>query len=249
MPYIEAVTEAGQTVEVERYFSYRVKPNGIKRSGKQEKTKDAQRKVNTRQAEKKLRRIMNANFKGGDFHLILGYKRGKDDPYRTAEEMKADIQLFFKKLRREYRKLGKELKYIHVAEVGERGARHHHVVLNKIDTDVLQKCWPYGRVQIYPLDNSGQYSELASYFIKYTDKYCHTDKATQTKRWNCSRNLVRPVTKKRVISGHKAFRTEPKDRKGYYLDKDSVYAGVSEFTGYAYFTYTLIKINDRRMRI
>lgn len=249
MPYIEAVTKAGKTIEIERYYSFRAKPDGIKRDTKTDGTKLSQQRVNTRQAEKKLRRLMNANFGIGDYHLVLGYKRGKEDPYRTADEMKADIQLFFKRLRREFKKLKKEMKYIHVAEVGERGARHHHVVLNKIDIDILQKCWPFGRVQIYPLDETGQYAELAAYFIKYTDKYINTDKATQTKRWNCSRNLVRPVTKKRVISEHKAFRSEPKARKGYYIDKDSVYSGISEVTGYAYFTYTLVELESRRLRI
>jgi len=249
MPYIEAITVAGKTVEIEKYFTFQVKPKGMKRDGKQEESKDAQKGLNTRYAERTLRRLINANFQGGDYHLILGYKRGKDDPYRTADEMKADVQLFFRKLRKEYKKLGKELKYIQVAEVGERGARHHHVVLNKIDTDILQKCWPFGRMQIYPLDDSGQYAELAAYFIKYTDKYMNTDKATQSKRWNCSRNLVRPVTKKRVISGSNVFRTEPKEKKGYYLDKDSVYKGISEFTGYAYFTYTLIELESKRLRI
>ena len=44
---------------------------------------------------------------------------------------------------------------------------HHHLVVNKIDTEVLQRCWykayeGHNRVKVFPLDDSGQYAELAS---------------------------------------------------------------------------------------
>ena len=32
-----------------------------------------------------------------------------------------------------------EFKYIHVMEIGKKGARHHHLVVNKIDTEILQR--------------------------------------------------------------------------------------------------------------
>lgn len=41
--------------------------------------------------------------------------------------------------RKEYRKAGLEFKYIHVMEIGKKGARHHHLVVNKIDTEILQR--------------------------------------------------------------------------------------------------------------
>lgn len=39
---------------------------------------------------------------------------------------------------------------------------------------------------------------------------------------------------------------EIKDRKGYYLDKDTYYEGTNKFTGYKYRYYTMIKL-DRRI--
>lgn len=39
------------------------------------------------------------------------------------------------------RQITVEFKYIHVMEIGKKGARHHHLVVNKIDTEILQRCW------------------------------------------------------------------------------------------------------------
>lgn len=73
MPYVERITRAGKTIEVERYFTSRYKKPGIKRGDKVKPTKEQQAKVNTRQAERKLRILMNANFGYGDYHLELDY--------------------------------------------------------------------------------------------------------------------------------------------------------------------------------
>ena len=148
----------------------------------------------------------------------------------------------------------KEFKqYIHVMEIGKKGARHHHLVVNKIDTEILQRCWykayeGHNRVKVFPLDDSGNYAELASYLIKYTGTHKKgTDGALQGKRWNCSKNLVRPEPEYHIISDREYFKKEPKAIKGYYVDKNSVSMGVHspEYYGYGYLRYTLVKITDR----
>lgn len=146
-----------------------------------------------------------------------------------------------------------EFKYIHVMEIGKKGARHHHLVVNKIDTEILQRCWykayeGHNRVKVFPLDDSGNYAELASYLIKYTGTHKKgTDGALQGKRWNCSKNLVRPEPEYHIISDREYFKKEPKAIKGYYVDKNSVSMGVHspEYYGYGYLRYTLVKITDR----
>lgn len=50
MPYVERVTKAGNTIEIERYFTSRYKKKGISRGDKVKPTKEEQEKVNTRQA-------------------------------------------------------------------------------------------------------------------------------------------------------------------------------------------------------
>lgn len=74
-----------------------------------------------------------------------------------------------------------------------------------------------------------------------------TDGALQGKRWNCSKNLVRPEPEYHIISDREYFKKEPKAIKGYYVDKNSVSMGVHspEYYGYGYLRYTLVKITDR----
>ena len=64
------------------------------------------------------------------------------------------------------------------------------------------------------------------------------------KRWNCSKNLVRPEPEIRIISDRAWFKSEPTAIKGYYVDKDSVSKGVHspEYYGYGYMRYTLVKL-------
>ena len=253
MPYVERVTKAGNTIEIERYFTSRYKKKGISRGDKVKPTKEEQEKVNTRQAERKLRILINANYGYGDYHLVLDYIRRKGEPDRTPEQMRQDIDVFLRECRKEYRKAGLEFKYIHVMEIGKKGARHHHLVVNKIDTEILQRCWykayeGHNRVKVFPLDDSGNYAELASYLIKYTGMHKKgTDGALQGKRWNCSKNLVRPEPEYHIISDREYFKKEPKAIKGYYVDKNSVSMGVHspEYYGYGYLRYTLVKITDR----
>ena len=253
MPYVERVTKAGNTIEIERYFTSRYKKKGIKRGDKVKPTKEEQEKVNTRQAERKLRILINANYGYGDYHLVLDYIRRKGQPDRTPEQMRQDIDVFLRECRKEYRKAGLEFKYIHVMEIGTKGARHHHLVVNKIDTEILQRCWykayeGHNRVKVFPLDDSGNYAELASYLIKYTGTHKKgTDGALQGKRWNCSNNLVRPEPEYHIISDREYFKTEPQAIKGYYVDKNSISKGVHspEYYGYGYLRYTLVKLTDR----
>lgn len=253
MPYVERVTKAGNTIEIERYFTSRYKKKGISRGDKVKPTKEEQEKVNTRQAERKLRILINANYGYGDYHLVLDYIRRKGEPDRTPEQMRQDIDIFLRECRKEYRKAGLEFKYIHVMEIGKKGARHHHLVVNKIDTEILQRCWykayeGHNRVKVFPLDDSGNYAELANYLIKYTGTHKKgTDGALQGKRWNCSKNLVRPEPEYHIISDREYFKKEPKAIKGYYVDKNSVSTGVHspEYYGYGYLRYTLVKITDR----
>lgn len=77
--------------------------------------------------------------------------------------------------------------------------------------------------------------------------WSETDGALQGKRWNCSKNLVRPEPEYHIISDREYFKKEPKAIKGYYVDKNSVSMGVHspEYYGYGYLRYTLVKITDR----
>ena len=251
MIYIEKRTKAGRTIEVERCVCMRRYQKGERRQRRKQETSEAQKKVNTRQAEKKLRRLINENFGYRDWHIDMGYVRSDLEEPRSKEQMRADMQKFLKKLRRLYKRAGQQLRYIHVMEVGERGARHHHMMLNHadgIDTAQIQQAWDEtyaGKSMIHfsPLDKSGNYTKLANYLIKYTDKTVGTEDGLMKKRWSCSRNLRKPVTISRIISKYDVLR-EPNRVRGYYIDKNSIERGTygQEYGGFDFLNYTLVRI-------
>ena len=114
------------------------------------------------------------------------------------------------------------------------------MVMTKCDTEILRKCWPHGGIHIDPLNSNGQYSRIAAYFMKYAGRSEKTLGKLVGKRWYSSTNLVKPKVIKKVIAASR-FRREARPRKGYYVDKDSIRSGISEQTGYEFFSYTLIK--------
>lgn len=246
MPYMLEICVAGDTYEVSKYYTYREHVKGEKREKKEKPTSEAQKKVNQRKAEKDLRRIMACNFKDGDAVVRLDFRNKPGG----SEEMQDLISDAIKKVRNEYAKKEAALKYIYVKEVGPRGGRHIHMVMNweeGIDVmAILRKCWPHGGIHIDPWNTGPDFSKLAAYFIKYAARTEATEGRLIGKRWYASRNLKRPKIVKKVIRSNR-FREEVKEKKGYYLLKDSVRQGVSDFTGFRYFSYTLIK-SDKQIR-
>lgn len=242
MPYMEYFIVAGKVTEVVKSFTYRVHTQGEKRAEKEELTSEAQKRVNLRMAERKMRWSMNANFQDGDFLVRLDLSKIKF-PF-SNDMIQVCMEKFLRKLRTGFKKAGDELKYIYVKEIGPRGGRHIHMVMNKCDTDLIRKNWSYGGVHIDPLNSGGQYRKIAAYFIKYAAKTEETEGKLIGKRWYPSRNLKKPKIYKRVIrAGH--FRAQIKEKPGYYLDKDTVQHGISNFTGFEYFSYALIKIDTK----
>lgn len=253
MPYVKRTTKAGKTIEIEYYYTSQYNRKGRTKRDKVKATEEAQKRINTKQAERKIRLLMNNNFGYGDFHLVLDYIRHKGEQDRTPEQMKKDIQIFLRECRKEYRKHGLEFRYIHVMEIGKRGARHHHLVVNHIDPQILQKAWykayeGHNRVKIFPLDDSGQYGKLASYFIKYTSEHLRDEngKRLQGKRWNASKNLVMPEPDYEIITDRAWYRCEARAPKGYYIEKDSIEKGIvsPEYYGYGYYRYRLVQLDD-----
>lgn len=242
MPYIEKTTVAGRTVLIERCYSSHVHPPGAKREKKSKKTKEAQLKVNMRKTATQLTILINANFHPGDYHVTLTYT--PDERPEEIEGAKKDREEFLRHLRRRIKREGKEFKYILVTEIGKRGALHHHMVMNRVPTEWIRKEWPKGRIDIRPLDDTGQYSRLAEYFTKY--KYQFQKMGGKGHAWTRSTNLHRPETKKRIITNRECFRQEPRDKKGYWIDKGTVYTGISELTGWGFMRYILVENDGRR---
>lgn len=238
MPYILETCIAGKTKEVSKYYSSRWNIKGEKRNKKSNKTTNTQEKVNLRLATKKLRRKMNHNFEDGDY--LVTYDFRKEERPQSSKEMTKCMSGFLRKMRSEYKKLGIELKYIYVKELGPRGGAHIHMVMNRAPdgVEILRKCWTHGGVHVDPLNTNGQYEKIAEYFVKYANKTIETEGKQIGKKYYPSRNLKEPVVKKKVIWKSNAFRTTAREEKGYYLEKESIVEGINKF-GYEYFSYTL----------
>ena len=239
MPYIKRITIAGKTKEIEKSYSSRYGKRGIGRSKNMNPTPEDVKKVNQRNAEKRLRRLINCNFEKNDIHLVLTYKK-ENRP--TPEAAKKILANFIRRMKREYEKQGIEFKYIHVTEYGKKnGAIHHHILLPGIDTRVIQDQWPNGKARPTYFDDNGDYGKLANYLIKETSKAFMKDDATG-RRYHPSRGLKQPKTIVKVVMS-KSYREEPKPEKGYYIEKDSIRNGVHELTGSPYQFYRMIALD------
>lgn len=240
MPYIREVCVAGRTIEISKYFTYRFHRSETERRPKEEPTSEAVQRINNRNAIKRLRRILNTNFEDGDYLIRLDFQKVT---VKGSEEMQTLTAKALRKIKTAYKRAGLPIKYVYVKEIGKRGSRHLHMVLSKGPIDLIQKNWPYGYIHVDPLSSEGQYSKIAEYFVKYALKTEETEGKLIGKRWYGSRNLKKPRITKKIISA-KDFLREARPRKGYYLDKNSIQSGISELTGYEFYSYTLIKPPD-----
>lgn len=244
MPYIKETCYSGKVIEVVKKFSSRYHKPGIKRGENTNPTTEEVQNINKRNAETKLRRIINTNFGVGDYHIVLTYKPQERPDLEGAKEC---ISKFLRKMRMNYKKSGKELKYIVVTEIGKKGAIHHHLVINAASGKEIRKAWPYGGVHITLLDNTGQYGLLAAYLIKQVDKLIREKEYPWGKRWCQSRNLEKPKVVTEIVSAN-SWRKPPKAKQGYYLEDEKIRSG--DCFGYEYLFYSMVfleKTGRRRL--
>ncbi len=155
-----------------------------KRRKKCKPTSETQARLNQRNAEKKLTRLVHANFTGKDIAIHITYAV----PPKSEEEAQKDLYNYIRRVKRAREKAGlAPLKYISCTERGGRGGRfHHHIIMNGgMDRDELERLWGkgYANTKRLQFGESGV-SGLARYIVK--DKHFF-------KRWNASRNLIQPA--------------------------------------------------------
>lgn len=214
--YYRETTIAGKTIFIQKKATSRIDGKAKKRQPKCNPTSAAVQKINDINAERDLAIKLNANFVKGDYHLVLTYSGDAPSP----SVAKKQLSNFFRNMRSWAKKNEKEFKYIAVTEY-EHTRIHHHVVMSKIDLEVIEKYWNHGYVKFTELDESGNYVKLAAYLLKETAKTFREADNPSKRRYTCSRNIVTPQPKRELISS-KEVSEEPKALKGYYVDQDSV---------------------------
>lgn len=176
--------KCGDLLECE-IFPIRVRMPDATRARKAAKTKDAQRKVNERNAERRFLRLLHTNFTRADCWYTLTY----DGPAPDIEQAKRDIANFIKRFRNYCRKKGyPELKYIYVTELATDPSyemrAHHHIIMNTDDYAGVMQVWGNRNIDYDHLKPDEHSMEaLAAYLVKTPNG---------KKRWCASRNLKKP---------------------------------------------------------
>lgn len=247
--YREIVYKAGATRETIRCYPKGMR-KGRERGLPRKKTKEEIREANRRQARRELERLMNANFKPGDLHVILTYRK---EIRPSPEEARKELENFLARLRRRFRKYGFDLKYIVATEYLSKHI-HHHLVVNNVNTgkettaDMIRMLWSKkkdgevrGNPKFVQLYDSGEYSQLADYLIKETEKSFRREDSAVGQRYSSSRNLVHPV-KTETDKPSRTWKKDPRPKEGYYILPESVYNGF-DCLGYPYQRYVEVKLN------
>lgn len=180
------IIKSGDTIEMEIFPIY--KKSGRRLKHPEKESREAQKKLNKKNAAKNIDRLIRCNFtEGRAFFITLTYMRGFE---REKEEAKADIKKFL----REIRKIKKDLRYIYCTggydekERAEKKGKiriHHHLIINYADVEKMGELWKFGQIKAEPIyENKSGYRDLAEYMLK-----------EEHGRANTSRGLKRPEVK------------------------------------------------------
>lgn len=206
------------------------------RKGMNQTSRLAVREYNRRLARWLLTLILNTNFLPGDGHMRLHHwKYAKPTP-EAAMHM---WDVFTKQVRRACKRAGVPFKYVHALGLGERGAMHHHLVVNKEAEPIAAKLWrKYGHTHTDHLYEWQNYQGLAWYFCGQDKGENPEDKKEWTiwKGYSCSRNLERPAEDTRMAAEEK-WEKYPEPTEGYIIDVKSLDIGESPVTGREYLRY------------
>lgn len=186
MPKYRKKIWAGDVYEVEEFYCPRTIGKKYERGRRENLTGEEQAKRNLAIARKNLTRLINANFTGQDYFVLL-----TQDSVGSMAEAQQARRNFFDRLKRYRKKNGfADLKYIAVLE--EQGRIHHHIVMNGFDgfslkeaREILQGIWGRGLVLLKRLSKNQPDNRLASYLTKENIR-------KGAKRWSSSRNLKQP---------------------------------------------------------
>lgn len=203
-------------------------------------TSEAVKKNNMRIAVWRLWMLLANNFDSTGSHVTLTY--AGNEP--TKEQAAADRKKMIAQLRKEFKRQGKELKYVIVTEYKNKRI-HHHIVMNSQDVELVTRLWGKGGVHFTALREEGDFHDLAEYLIKETEKTFRESDSQHKQRYSRSRNLIMPVTKKDETT-LKEMTDEPEPISGYYIPKDRVRRYEHPVTGLEHLEYIEVALGEPR---
>lgn len=192
--YRTSTVTAGQTREIDVYPIWDNRKTAAVARTERAKHREAQRKVDRRNAQKKLRRLINNNFSAGDILITNTYTPGTD----PADEQAAQRQMqnYIRRLKRLRARRGlPEMRYIYVTEVTHSEARgtryHHHMIMSGgITREEAESLWKLG----YSNSRTARPDrDWLGGFAHYMTKAKETQDKALKRGWCCSKNLRQPA--------------------------------------------------------
>jgi hypothetical protein len=253
--YEKEIWRFKDSIEYEFKFKGEYGGKGSKRAVKVKPSPEQIEKANQRKRSKNMRRLLKANFERGDLWCTLKYPKGSKPSLEQIK--KKDLNNFLRRLKRKYKNLGTDLKYIYRLEIGSQGGAHIHIVLNRppgVDADLMiQEEWKPGRVNIEPVYDT-EFTKLAEYIVKKPTEeiykqlsFLPEEQQKEFIKFSSSRNLIRPEPEKKKYTRRtmeKLIKDGPTPSEGFYIDKNSIYYGINPFNGMTYFYYTELRGED-----
>lgn len=236
----------GDVLEVYEFHDGNFGAPGMKRQKKAKPTPEQRKKWNRLEKARKCRRQLIQYFEPGDLFITWTYSVENRPP--DMQKALKDFQKAIRKVKREYQKRGKELRWIRNIEKGTKGAWHIHMVVNEIgdSASIMENAWEHGTMNISKIKKhpAGEdFSKLANYLTKDEQttekKKDGTESQPRIKEANygTSRNMPVPEATKKPL---KRWREEPYVKKGYYLADH--FQGTNQMNGFLYRRYILIRI-------
>jgi len=242
----------GDVIDVEEYHDGNYGAPGKQRVPKEKATKEQIMKNNARNKTQRCRRRLLEYFDSGDCFATWTYQVSQ-----RPEDMSAalkDFQKAMRIVRREYKKRGRELRWIRNIERGTKGAWHIHLVVNEIgDTaSILKEAWRKGGTYVSEIRLNDKifdedFSKLASYMTKNenTAEFSGEGKTRiRESNYGTSKNMPLPEPK---VDKLVRWKKDPKPKKGYYIS--STHEGVNPVTGFLYRRYTMIRIRKEKKSV
>lgn len=233
--YVKKTYRFRDAVEVEEYHDFRHYPGG-KREKKRRPTPEDVARVNQWRKERTCRHKIRRYFKEGDIYATLTYRQ--ENRPQDMEQAKKDFGAFIRKLKREFKKDGRELFWIRNIEVGTRNGWHVHLLVPDLPGihKTLDRLWTGGRVMVQLIQGGGRIARLAAYMTKTP----RTDPRLRESNYSASRNMPLPPPERKIM--HRRTWQAPRIRKGWQLEQDTLREGINPVTGYPYRCYTILRI-------
>lgn len=168
----------------------------IKRTGSGE----AQRKLNARNAQRRLEQLINANFGEGDLLVTCTY--APDEQPDSDEAAHRDMVNMMARLKRLYKRQGlPSPRYVYVTETTEsikNGTRYHHhlIVSGGIAREAVEDAWAKGHRGHCNTRRAHPDREGLTGWAKYITKQINgsRQKVATRRKWCASKNLEQPTT-------------------------------------------------------